>query len=82
MMIHTANNVTSPTSRLLEGYLTEEQLARETDKSCRTLRAWRQKRIGPPFVMWGATVLYPRDGFSAYLKSLEQAPRLRNGKGA
>jgi hypothetical protein len=63
---------------LFADYLTEAELAAEAGKSLRTLRDERQRRIGPPFVKWGNLILYSRDGFREYLKSREQAPRLRN----
>jgi hypothetical protein len=33
---------------ILEGYVTERELARQLDKSLRTVRRWRGKREGPP----------------------------------
>jgi hypothetical protein len=68
---------TQPASRtsLLDGYLTEDEISREAKKSKRTLREERLKGVGAPFIRWGKTVLYPRDGFLAWLKSIEQKPR-------
>jgi hypothetical protein len=74
---------TEAPSPLLQNYLTEERIAAEIGKGERTLRQMRQKRTGPPFVKFGQTILYPRDGFLAWLKSLEQSPpRSRNGRAA
>ena len=67
---------------LLAGYATEDEVQAESAKSKRTLREWRQKRIGPPFILLGKTPYYPRDGFRAWLKSIEQAPRTRSGRAA
>jgi hypothetical protein len=55
-------------------------MSRQTGKARRTLRQMRQQRTGPPFVKFGKTVLYPCAGFLAYLKSIEQSPRLRNAR--
>jgi hypothetical protein len=43
---------------LLEGYLTETELATELDKDPRTLLRWRKLRIGPPFTMNGVMPIY------------------------
>jgi hypothetical protein len=43
---------------LLDGYVTEAQLAAEFRKNPRTLLRWRKLRIGPPFSMAGITPLY------------------------
>lgn len=67
---------------LLAGYATDIEVSVETGKSIRTLRDWRQKRTGPPFVILGNRPLYPRDGFRAWLKAIEQAPKLRRGRAA
>jgi len=63
-------------------YANEDEVSREIGKSKRTLRQMRQKRIGPPFIQLGKTIYYPLDRFRAYLKAIEQAPRLRIGKAA
>ncbi len=59
---------------LLDGYLTEDQLAGETGKTVRTLQAWRQRGIGPPYLNYGKTVYYSREAFLAWLKAQEQGP--------
>jgi hypothetical protein len=64
----------------LDGLLTEPELARalkdrEIKAGSRTLRTWRQRRIGPPFVRLGKTILYPKDGFASWLESGTQQPR-------
>jgi hypothetical protein len=81
--MHAAIATHSPgrTANLLAGYLTEEEMSVETGKARRTLRQIRNQRTGPPWVKFGKTVLYPRDGFLAYLKSIEQSPRLRKARG-
>jgi hypothetical protein len=43
---------------LLDGYVTEHELATELNKDPRTLFRWRKLRIGPPFVMNGVVPIY------------------------
>ena len=47
-------------TRILDGYLTEHQLATELDLSIWTVRAWRKRGFGPPWTKLGAKVLYAR----------------------
>jgi hypothetical protein len=52
----------------LADYYTENQLGTELrckigSGSVRTLRTWRQRRIGPPWAKIGQSVVYPHDGF-------------------
>ena len=39
--------------RLLDGYLSENELAEQLGRARRTLQEWRAKRIGPPFTRIG-----------------------------
>jgi hypothetical protein len=64
---------------ILAGHYTEDSLLQELQqhgvkKTKRTLRVWRAGREGPPFTKLGRTVLYPADGFLAWLKSHTQQP--------
>jgi hypothetical protein len=64
---------------ILAGHHTEDALlaelhARGVKKGKRTLRIWRQRREGPPWTKIGRTVLYPDDGFIAWLKAQTQQP--------
>jgi hypothetical protein len=43
---------------LLDGYISEADLAADLDNDVRTLQRWRKLGIGPPFVMKGITPLY------------------------
>jgi aromatic ring-cleaving dioxygenase len=61
---------------LFADYHTEAALAAEIKKktgrgSKRMLQRWRERRIGPPWVKMGKTILYPDDGFRAWLKKLQ-----------
>ena len=58
----------------LPGYKTESEKAAEYGKSVRTMQLWRQKRIGPPFVKLGNTVLYPDSEDEKWLRDQLQQP--------
>lgn len=57
---------------LLAGYLRREDLARELKKSVRTLDRWETRRMGPPRVVVGRTILYSIETVRAWLQSREQ----------
>jgi len=56
----------------LPGYRTEAEKANQLGVTVRTLRKWRQRRIGPPFAKYGKTVVYPDD--DDWLRNLVQQP--------
>jgi hypothetical protein len=62
-------------AKLLEDYLTEDELAEELGVTVRTLQGWRQARKGPPWTRMGGSenragrVLYPRPGISPWLQA-------------
>jgi hypothetical protein len=57
-----------------EKFLTKQELAeRLGGRSERTLANWRSKRIGPPFVRAGGTILYRLSSFEAWLVSQERS---------
>jgi hypothetical protein len=67
------------TANVLEGYLSEAEMAHQRGKGLRTLRLERQRGDGPPYTRDGRDVLYPIDGFRAWLKAGErQAVRGRS----
>ena len=56
---------------------TEEEVARITKVKRGTLRVWRSRRVGPPFVQLSArTPRYPRELFWKWIRE-----RLEGGKG-
>ena len=67
--------------RLLDGYLNEEEEASAFGVVTRTLRSWRQRGEGPPYVKVGRQVFYPIDGGTTWLKTNVKAP-VRTGKKA
>jgi hypothetical protein len=58
---------------LLDQYLTEDELVKELQAKAgfgciRTLRKWREQRIGPPWANLGPKVIvYPNHGFQEWL---------------
>jgi len=59
---------------LLEGYVSEGEMAEARSITIRTLRAERQRGDGPPWVKASKQIFYPIEGFRAWLKSIEQRP--------
>jgi hypothetical protein len=71
---------------LLADYYTEDQLAAELKTKTgtggiRTPRAWRERRVGPPWAKIGRAIVYPHDGFERWLRSQVQEPT-RNRRAA
>jgi hypothetical protein len=67
--------------RRITGYTGEPETAEELNVSIRTLRKWRQLRIGPPYVEVGRQIYYGDDARAAWLKSREIQP-VRPDRGA
>jgi hypothetical protein len=52
--------------------LLEEDVSTLTDTEVGTVRNWRSRRFGPPFVALGNVILYPRADFRDWIaKNLE-----------
>ena len=56
---------------VLEGYLTKPELAKELNKSIRTLDRLERQRIGPPRTRIGRSILYRLEGVREWLQSQE-----------
>jgi hypothetical protein len=67
-----------PTLKLLEGYLTKQQLCEELDITLRTERKKRQLGEAPPYVVLCGEVLYPVDRFRKWLSDRIVVP-VRSG---
>jgi len=68
-------------THILDGFITREQLAAEFGKSLRTIDRWEVRRIGPPRIIVGRTILYRVEAVRAWLQSCERVPGLkRNGR--
>jgi hypothetical protein len=68
-------------STILAGYAPEDEIAKARGVGKRTLRAERQRGMGPPFVKIGKQILYPIEGFRNWLKANERHP-VRSGQRA
>jgi Helix-turn-helix domain len=55
-------------------FFSEQEAADAADKSVRTLRAWRQRGEGPPYVLFGRTVKYRKDAFMEHFRASEIVP--------
>jgi hypothetical protein len=65
---------------LLSGYVREIELARELNKHPRTLKRWRDLRIGPPFTMLGPQPIYPVNGVRTWLAAGGTAAAIKSTK--
>ena len=54
---------------MLDEWMSEAEASAEVDKTVRTLRKWRQKRIGPPYAYFGRTVKYHSPTFLEHFRS-------------
>ena len=68
------------TGKLLDDFLSEKEFAKELGVSPRTLRNWRQLRVGPPFVTIGKRINYRRASGLAWLESQEHKPLGKQGR--
>jgi len=62
----------SPLLRLLDDYLSTEQLAAELDVAPITVKRWQALKQGPPVTRIGRRVLYRRSSVQAWLVKQEQ----------
>jgi hypothetical protein len=69
-LLGSAASLIPPT--VLEGYMTEAQLAEQLGRSVRTLARWRSLDEGPPVTRIGREILYRKSSVAAWLASLEQ----------
>jgi hypothetical protein len=53
--------------KILEGFLTEHELAKQLGRHTRTVANWRQLRIGPRFTMIGRSPHYRADEIKNWL---------------
>lgn len=59
----------TPTTTEQPDFLNEQEVARRSSISVRTLQGWRTKGRGPRFVHAHRKVLYPRTEFETWLRS-------------
>ena len=60
--------------KCIPGYSPERETAEELNVSVRTLRKWRQLRIGPPYIEVGRQIHYGDESRAAWLRSREVQP--------
>ncbi len=59
--------------------ISECELASELNRTERTVKRWRNERIGPPFIQIGRETLYRRDAVRDWLLSKETAQARAKG---
>jgi hypothetical protein len=64
----------APAPSVLEGYISETDLARQLHRSVRTLQRLAATRSGPPRVKLGRSVYYRIDSVRAWLAQQEKKP--------
>lgn len=57
---------------ILDGYISERQLAEQIGRTVRTVRRWAALREGPPRTRVGKQVLYRLESVREWLASLEK----------
>ncbi len=55
-------------------FWTEEHTAKVLGKTPRTLRKWRERRCGPPYIKIGRDIMYRRASMFAWLVANETKP--------
>jgi hypothetical protein len=67
---------------ILDGYITERELAAQLGRKPSTVERWRRLRIGPPFVRNGKTPIYNVESAQSWLRSggTRQARRARTDR--
>ena len=73
------DGIAVPQTHILDGFITREQLAAELGKSPRTIDRWEVRRIGPPRVIVGRTILYRVESVREWLQSCERRKAYRHG---
>jgi hypothetical protein len=71
---HTKQHALRLKRKRIPGYSSELETAEELNVSVRTLRKWRQLRIGPPYTEIGRQIYYSDESRAAWLKSREVQP--------
>lgn len=62
-------------TKLLEGYSSEQEVARQLGIAVRTLQKWRELKIGPAWTRMGKRAVYYRDAaILEYLAAQEVKP--------
>lgn len=65
-------------SDILSDYLSRDDLARQLNRTIRTLERWESLRIGPPITRIGKTPMYHVESVREWLRNQEQKTRRRS----
>lgn len=63
-------------SGVLDGYMTADELAGELHLAISTLKGWRVRKTGPPYIKVGRDILYSRDAVRHWLAGLATKRRV------
>ncbi len=66
-------------TKLLDDYLTDEQLAKQFDKSVRTIKRWRREGKAPPSFKHGNKEITHVDDAAAHLEAQREEARAGDG---
>lgn len=64
-----------PAPSILDGYISEADLARQLNRSVRTLQRLAARRLGPPRTIVGRLIFYNIEHVREWLSQQEQPPR-------
>ena len=67
-------------TNILEGYLSQDELAGQLGKTPRTLARWEREQIGPPVTKIGKSPLYRAEGVTQWLIEKERKPARLRGR--
>jgi predicted DNA-binding transcriptional regulator AlpA len=70
----------SKATKILDGYLSERDLAAQLGISLRTLYRWNDRGFAPPRIVLGRKIIYSADAVRSWLDS--QATKPRRGRRA
>jgi len=67
-------SASAPSPSVLEGFISESDLARQLNRSVRTLQRLAARQSGPPRIKIGRLVFYRIDSVRAWLAQQEKKP--------
>jgi len=67
-------DLSDSTPSVLDGYIRESDLARQLNRSVRTLQRLAARRLGPPRIKVGRLVFYRVDSVRTWLAQQERKP--------
>ena len=67
-------SASAPSPSVLEGFISESDLARQLNRSVRTLQRLAARQAGPPRIKVGRLIFYRIDSVRAWLAQQEKKP--------